>query len=131
MAVPRDDELDVDRPKFYATPATRSASWAPILMCGNWKDCEPEPTDEPWDSVEEMERFGWNPVINEMRRVCHNRHGMFVNANFMDLSARKVGLKELWTTKWHKEWPRTCDHLPPEFDDPAFWLYPAPDPCPQ
>jgi prepilin-type N-terminal cleavage/methylation domain-containing protein len=39
---------------------------------------------------------------NEMRRVCINRHNGFVNSVFLDWSIRKVGLKELWTLKWHK-----------------------------
>jgi prepilin-type N-terminal cleavage/methylation domain-containing protein/prepilin-type processing-associated H-X9-DG protein len=34
-----------------------------------------------------------------------NRHNGGVNCLFMDWSARKVGLKELWTLKWHKHWP--------------------------
>jgi prepilin-type processing-associated H-X9-DG protein len=37
-----------------------------------------------------------------MRRVCLNRHDGFVNALFMDWSVRKVGIKELWTLKWHR-----------------------------
>jgi prepilin-type processing-associated H-X9-DG protein len=39
-----------------------------------------------------------------MRRVCFNRHDGFVNALFLDFSARKVGLKELWTLKWHRSY---------------------------
>ncbi len=34
--------------------------------------------------------------------VCINRHNGGVNALFMDFSVRKVGLKELWTLKWHR-----------------------------
>ncbi|MBN1505438.1 MAG: type II secretion system protein [Sedimentisphaerales bacterium] len=34
--------------------------------------------------------------------VCINRHNGGVNSLFLDWSARKVGLKELWTLKW---WP--------------------------
>jgi prepilin-type N-terminal cleavage/methylation domain-containing protein/prepilin-type processing-associated H-X9-DG protein len=33
---------------------------------------------------------------------CINRHNGYVNGLFLDLSVRKVGLKELWTLKWHK-----------------------------
>ncbi|HUU16688.1 MAG TPA: type II secretion system protein [Sedimentisphaerales bacterium] len=36
-------------------------------------------------------------------QVCINRHNGYVNYLFMDLSVRRVGLKELWTLKWHKE----------------------------
>jgi prepilin-type N-terminal cleavage/methylation domain-containing protein/prepilin-type processing-associated H-X9-DG protein len=35
--------------------------------------------------------------------ICINRHDGFVNYLFLDLSARKVGLKELWTLKWNKD----------------------------
>jgi prepilin-type processing-associated H-X9-DG protein len=38
-----------------------------------------------------------------MGRCAINRHQGFVNAAFMDWSARKVGIKELWTLKWHKQ----------------------------
>lgn len=34
--------------------------------------------------------------------VCINRHSGGVNSLFMDWSVRKVGLKELWTLKWHR-----------------------------
>ena len=36
-------------------------------------------------------------------RFCLNRHSGAVNCLFMDSSVRKVGLKELWTLKWHRE----------------------------
>ena len=39
---------------------------------------------------------------NDMARCCINRHQGFVNAAFLDWSARAVGLKELWTLKWNK-----------------------------
>jgi len=37
---------------------------------------------------------------NSLRPFCIPRHGGFVNSLFMDWSARKVGVKELWTLKW-------------------------------
>ncbi|MHC4119871.1 MAG: type II secretion system protein [Planctomycetota bacterium] len=33
---------------------------------------------------------------------CVNRHHGFVTGVFMDFSSRRVGLKELWTLKWHR-----------------------------
>jgi hypothetical protein len=39
-----------------------------------------------------------------MGRYCLNRHDGFAGCLFLDYSARKVGLKELWTLKWHKEY---------------------------
>ncbi|MHC4535601.1 MAG: type II secretion system protein [Planctomycetota bacterium] len=45
------------------------------------------------------------PLIDwrlDWRRFCLNRHSGAVNCLFMDSSVRKVGLKELWTLKWHR-----------------------------
>ena len=39
---------------------------------------------------------------NNMARCCINRHAGTVGCLFLDGSARKVGLKELWTLKWHR-----------------------------
>ncbi len=36
-----------------------------------------------------------------MARVCINRHAGYIGCVFLDNSARKVGLKELWTLKWN------------------------------
>lgn len=41
--------------------------------------------------------------MNHMARACINRHKGTVNGLFVDGSVRKVGLKELWTLKWHQE----------------------------
>ena len=35
---------------------------------------------------------------------CINRHNGHINALFLDWSVRKVGLKELWTLKWYREY---------------------------
>jgi len=35
---------------------------------------------------------------------CINRHNGGVNALFLDWSVRKVGLKELWTLKWYRQY---------------------------
>ena len=41
--------------------------------------------------------------LNSMQRFCMNRHDGFVNAVFLDGSVRKVGIKEPWTLKWHRD----------------------------
>jgi prepilin-type processing-associated H-X9-DG protein len=38
-----------------------------------------------------------------MAPLCINRHNGYVNGLFLDWSVRKIGLKELWTLKWYKE----------------------------
>jgi prepilin-type N-terminal cleavage/methylation domain-containing protein len=46
----------------------------------------------------------YDPWSNDqqIRRFCINRHRGFVSSSFLDWSARKVGLKELYTLKWHR-----------------------------
>lgn len=44
---------------------------------------------------------------NNMRRVCLNRHGAAMNSVFLDFSVRRLGLKELWTLKWHRNYNTT------------------------
>jgi prepilin-type processing-associated H-X9-DG protein len=39
-----------------------------------------------------------------------NRHSGFLNGLFLDWSVKRVGLKELWTMKWHRQ-----------FDTNGFW----------
>jgi prepilin-type processing-associated H-X9-DG protein len=38
-----------------------------------------------------------------MKRFCLARHEGAVNVTFLDFSLRKIGVKELWTLKWHRE----------------------------
>ncbi len=57
----------------------------------------------PWvHSV--SERFGPPRSEFEGHSVCINRHNGHINVLFLDWSARKVGLKELWTLKWDSDW---------------------------
>jgi len=41
-----------------------------------------------------------------MGTCCMNRHNGYVGGLFLDWSVRKVGLKELWTLKWHEQFDR-------------------------
>jgi len=107
---PVDD--DDDYFKFWRTPYIADSAKVPLLLDGNWKDAAPEPDDEPWPTREEMVYMGWEANRNEMKRVCIDRHGPGANTVFFDLSARKVGLKQLWLLKWHRQWPEGRDHLP-------------------
>jgi prepilin-type N-terminal cleavage/methylation domain-containing protein len=44
-----------------------------------------------------------NVGSNSMREFCVPRHSGFINGVFMDWSLRKIGVKELWTLRWHPE----------------------------
>ena len=49
----------------------------------------------------------WSGASYEMMHFCIDRHDAFVNHAFLDWSIRKVGLKELWTLKWHRQFNTT------------------------
>ncbi|MBN2594388.1 MAG: type II secretion system protein [Sedimentisphaerales bacterium] len=87
---------------YWRIAHVRGASNIPVHLdnhgaCGYRYDFEDPP---PFDAV---------PIV--LYRVSHdfgpnfciNRHDGYVNGLFMDWSVRKIGLKELWTLKWHRE----------------------------
>ena len=67
--------------------------------------------------------------VNEIRNFCINRHNGGVNGLFLDFSARKIGLKELWELTWHRNWFTTPAGFPDPYPpwhfrgDPAHWMY--------
>ncbi|MHC4425866.1 MAG: zinc-ribbon domain-containing protein [Planctomycetota bacterium] len=93
---------------YLRTPNVKRAGNIPLLLDAMWHEGWPRHTDEPppgedWltDRVSETQM---KTNENEMRRFCVDRHIGYVNSLFMDWSVRKVGLKELWTLKWHKNY---------------------------
>lgn len=48
----------------------------------------------------------WIRARCEMMHFVIDRHNSVTNHLFLDWSIRKVGLKELWTLKWHKKFPQ-------------------------
>ncbi|MDI9432048.1 MAG: type II secretion system protein [Planctomycetota bacterium] len=74
----------------------RNANNVPLFIDALRFDLWPQYTTAP--ATYEFEAW----TDQDMARCCINRHGGFVGCVFADASARKVGLKELWTLKWHK-----------------------------
>lgn len=81
----------------WRTAGGRHAAQVPWWIEALRFDLWPKSTDAPVDN----EFAAWSG--NLMARCAINRHQGFVNAAFMDWSARKCGIKELWTLKWHKQ----------------------------
>ena len=52
---------------------------------------------------------------------CINRHDGGVNVLFMDWSARKVGLKELWTLKWNRQFDTAGEWTKAGWVRPEDW----------
>ncbi len=85
------------------TQGVTSANYIPVFGDGTWNDAWPWPGDNPPAFDGEFGGAGSPGSSDEMKHFCIGRHGAFIQMLFMDWSARKVGLKELWTLKWHKE----------------------------
>ena len=84
------------------TQDVQSTDRVPVFGDSTWHDGYPRDTDGP---LAEPFDFTWGDTgtTHEMNHFCINRHSGAVNLLFMDFSARKVGLKELWTLKWHRQ----------------------------
>ena len=110
---------------FWRGPTVAGASYVPLflgaLRYNGWPldvDRPPLNDGDQWDND------------NQMGRYCMNRHSGFNNCLFLDYSARKVGLKELWTLKWHKDykesgiWTKAGGVAPSDWPE---WLRPFKD----
>ncbi len=87
------------RSNHWKTPQVRGAAYVPLMAEALRFDLWPQPSQAPFAS----ETAVWDTDnTNHMARACMNRHLGHVNISFCDFSARKVGLKELYTLKWHK-----------------------------
>jgi prepilin-type N-terminal cleavage/methylation domain-containing protein/prepilin-type processing-associated H-X9-DG protein len=86
--------------KHWKNKNVAGAAYVPLFLGANRLDGWPEAWDEPptFDGEFNLSEG------NNMRRFCMNRHKGFVNCLFLDFSVRKVGLKELWRLRWHRQW---------------------------
>lgn len=73
----------------------------PIAADGKWVDCWPmndvdvaplDLYDGNWDGGE----------VNNMRRICMDRHNMAVNVAFQGGRVERTPLRSLWLLEWHK-----------------------------
>lgn len=80
------------------TYALKRCDAIPILLdAGSPSVCMVKADDPP----PEWEPVGSNSIAFLGRDLCINRHDGTLNVLFLDWSIRPVGLKELWTLKWH------------------------------
>ncbi|HUT46564.1 MAG TPA: prepilin-type N-terminal cleavage/methylation domain-containing protein [Sedimentisphaerales bacterium] len=84
---------------FWRGPSVAGAGYVPLFMEGMRYNGMPLHNDTPPTVSGE----DWNDYA-QMGRFCLDRHDGFAGCLLMDFSARKVGLKELWTLKWHREY---------------------------
>jgi prepilin-type N-terminal cleavage/methylation domain-containing protein len=84
---------------FWRGPNVAGAGYVPLWMDAIRYNGVPLQTDVP----PQNDGDHWNDEA-QMGRYCMNRHDGFAGCLFLDFSARKVGLKELWTLKWHRSY---------------------------
>jgi len=88
-----------DSEDYWQTRGVQGTNQIPVFADCMWYGGGPRHVDEPPNFPDEGTGGHW--TLNNMRRFCLDRHIGAVNSLFMDVSVRKVGLKELWTLKWH------------------------------
>jgi prepilin-type processing-associated H-X9-DG protein len=76
-----------------------SAHWRVAV----WPTSEPPAYDDEPPDIREGGGPGSITFGSHMKAVCLDRHSGAVNSLFLDWSVRRVGLKELWTLKWHEK----------------------------
>ncbi len=88
---------------WKSTQNLRNAQEVPVFGDNTWHDAWPQQTDAP---VQLPFDYGWGNkgTAGEMNQFCIDRHSGWVNIAFTDWSVRHVGLKELWTLRWHAQY---------------------------
>ena len=89
---------------YWRTPNVKGAWNVPLFQGQWWVDAWPRENDQPPDIADGVMAVPDRPNTNEMERVCVDRHGGTLNNISCDWSVRAVGVKELWTLKWHKNY---------------------------
>ena len=89
--------------EFWKTTNVNGQYRIPVFGDSTWHDAWPRATDTPPNFPLD---FGWGNqgTTNEMNHFCIDRHNGWTNMLFMDWSVRPVGLKELWTLEWHRDY---------------------------
>ncbi len=87
-----------NRTLFWRTMNVMRASEIPAFGDCMWDGTGPLQTDSP-PAAEGQQLQG-----SGMSIFCLSRHTYNMNMTFLDASVRKVGLKQLWKLKWHKEY---------------------------
>jgi prepilin-type processing-associated H-X9-DG protein len=100
--------------RYWTSAYAKSANNVPLVLDSWWlyANCNPDDSPPQRDAVPRVD------VTRGANYLCMDRHSGGINAVFMDFSTRKVGLKELWTLKWHSQydtagpWTRTGGAVP-------------------
>jgi prepilin-type N-terminal cleavage/methylation domain-containing protein len=84
----------------WRTMNVRQAAEIPVFADTMWRGGGPY--DKGAKGEPPLFNGQWVNASAEMKHFCIDRHNGFINHLFLDWSVRQVGLKELWTLRWHK-----------------------------
>lgn len=91
--------------QLWRTANVRNAGDVPCFGDCAITGATPNDEDLPPQSRDDVDYiWGQGGGPNEIRRFCMDRHQGFMNMLFLDWSVRRVGLKELWTLRFHRRW---------------------------
>jgi prepilin-type N-terminal cleavage/methylation domain-containing protein/prepilin-type processing-associated H-X9-DG protein len=91
------------KPLYFRKMGAAGASQIPLMGGSLWDGTH------VWEGNVPPAQKGIQVSGSGMSEFCMDRHGGGPNMLFMDLSSRKVGLKELWKLKWHQDWDRNVN----------------------
>ena len=86
----------------WRTKDVKGGDQIPLFADTMWRGGGP--TDRGIKGDPPQHNGHWLGAGHEMMHFCVDRHNGFINGVFLDWSVRKMGLKELWTFKWHREY---------------------------
>jgi len=112
-----DDHGGFEPANTWRRSDVKGAGYIPMFMDAAWVDGWPKPIDDPPAVEGEIGQY----LYQAMKQFCINRHSGYVNSLFMDCSVRPVGLKELWTLKWHRYFKTDGDWTTSGGVTPEMW----------
>lgn len=89
--------------QYWKSPDVKTAARVPMFGDCTYVDGTPLHTDPPPQYDGQPRVSGGTSPAGEMNHFCTNRHNGSINMLFLDSSIHTVGLKELWTLKWHRQ----------------------------
>lgn len=93
------------RGRFWnSNVSVKSPAKTPMLLDCTWLEAHPGSENDPPPKLDGDSDgpAGYLRYPSTMADFCLDRHGGTVSAMFMDASARKAGLKELWKLQWYR-----------------------------
>lgn len=82
----------------------KSANQIPLFLDCSWYGGGPLHYDNPPEYEGHTASGTGHWRGDNMRRFCLNRHSAAMNGVFLDMSVRRLGLKQLWTLKWNRNY---------------------------